>query len=106
MAIHIGKIIQGLVKQKGMAVTEFADRINYSRRNVYQIFDKETVDTGLLIRIGKILRQNLFFNYISEADIQKHIKSKSNNAELMAALINLTKKMEAIEKEQKKRIKR
>jgi phosphopentomutase len=101
MAVHIGKIIQGIVKQKGISVTDFAHQVTYSRRNVYQIFDKETIDTGLLIKIGKVLGQNLFLNYVSETDIQKHIKVKSTNADLMSALINLTKKLDSLEKEQK-----
>ena len=71
MTIHIGKIIKELVKNREMSVTAFADKVNYSRRNVYEIFDKETIDTGLLVKIGKVLGENLFLHYLSPEDIEK-----------------------------------
>lgn len=89
MSIHIGKIIQRLVKEKGFTVTDFAKKINYSRRNVYEIFEKNTIDTGLLIKIGKLLNDNLFLHYISEADILKYKNANTTKEELEDILINL-----------------
>lgn len=89
MSIHIGKIIKKLVKEKGISVTEFADKINYSRRNVYEIFDKENIDTGLLVKIGKVLEENLFLNYLSDSDVSLFKNSKSTSEELQEILNNL-----------------
>ncbi len=89
MSIHIGKIIKKLVKKKGISVTDFADKINYSRRNVYEIFARETIDTGLLIKINKILEVNIFLNYISDSDIKEIKNSKSTKEELNEILNNL-----------------
>jgi|GEM_PF-1054238 len=90
MSIHIGETIKNLVKNKGISVTEFADRINNSRRNVYEIFDKKTIDTGLLIKIGKVLEQNLFLLYVSEKDISEHqVSKKSANEEFIQTVDKL-----------------
>lgn len=92
MAIHIGEIIKNLVKKKGISVTDFADKINYSRRNVYEIFDKKSIDTELLVKIGKILEQNLFLNYISEKDISELINNKKTSADELINIIERLKK--------------
>ncbi len=89
MAIHIGKIIKKLVKKKGISVTGFADQINYSRRNVYEIFERETIDTGLLIKVSKVLEENLFLHYISENDISNFKNSKSTEEELKEILADI-----------------
>lgn len=89
MLVHIGKVIKRLVKEKGFTVTEFAEKINYSRRNVYEIFDKNTIDTGLLVKIGKLLNENLFLNYISETDIYKYKSNKTTKEEMEEILLLL-----------------
>src|SRR5688572_14952948 len=70
MKIHIGKKIKEAVKKSGMSVTEFAAQINYSRRNIYSIFEKESVDTSLLIKISEVLGQDFFTHY--NAGPKKH----------------------------------
>ena len=64
MKVHIGKKIKEAVDKSGMTVTAFAEKINYSRRNIYSIFSKESIDTQLLSKIGKVLDQD-FFNHFS-----------------------------------------
>ncbi len=96
MVVHIGKIIQKLVKESGMSVTRFADEVYYSRRNIYEIFDKKTIDTGLLIKISKVLKQNLFLNYISEADIVDFKNAKSTNEELTDILAGLKSEVQKL----------
>ncbi len=65
MKMHIGKKIQEAVKKSGMSVTEFAVKINYSRRNIYSIFEKESVDTALLTKISDVLQHDFFVHYSS-----------------------------------------
>ena len=77
MKVHIGKKIKEAVDKSGMTVTEFAEKINYSRRNIYsmlrlrsaQVFSKESIDTQLLLKIGKVLDQD-FFNHFANAKKQ------------------------------------
>ncbi len=99
MSIHIGEIIKNLVKSKGISVTEFADKINYSRRNVYEIFDKKTIDTGLLIKIGSVLGKNLFLLYVSDMEIAEHkADKKSTNDELVETVAQLKNIVTSLEK--------
>ncbi|MBI4944890.1 MAG: helix-turn-helix transcriptional regulator [Bacteroidetes bacterium] len=67
MKMHIGKKIKEAVKRSGMSVTEFAAKINYSRRNIYSIFEKESVDTSLLTKISDVLGQDFFVHYSSDS---------------------------------------
>ena len=61
--VHIGEIIKRVVKEKGLSVTEFGKRISKHRRNVYDIFLRESVDTELLQKIGKVLEHDFFSYY-------------------------------------------
>ena len=77
MKVHIGKRIKEKVKQSGMSVTEFAKRINYSRRNIYAIFDKETIDMGLMFKIGEVLDHNFLKDYVEQdEELQLHEPSQ------------------------------
>ncbi|PCJ88717.1 MAG: hypothetical protein COA57_03180 [Flavobacteriales bacterium] len=64
--MHIGNKIRELVKEKGLAVTEFAKKINYSRRNAYVIFSRKSIDTAVLKKIGEVLEYDFFKYYIKE----------------------------------------
>ena len=63
--MHVGKLIKKVVRHKGMTVVRFADKLSYSRANVYKIFEKKSIDTDLLMRISSILEFD-FFKEISE----------------------------------------
>ena len=82
MTIHIGHIIQSRVKDK-MTVTEFAGRLNYSRQSVYDIFEKTSIDTELLSRIGEVLGENLFYHYIPDPPVSKLIKVSNTLQDLI-----------------------
>lgn len=43
-----------------MTVPQFAESLPCTRENVYKIFKKENLDTGLLLSICKILHHNFF----------------------------------------------
>jgi hypothetical protein len=60
MEIHIGKLIKNRLEEIGMTKTEFARRINRTSQNVYDIFERKTIDTGLLFKISTILDSNFF----------------------------------------------
>ena len=83
MKMHIGKKIREAVKKSGMSVTEFAEKINYSRRNIYSIFNKESVDTSLLIKISEVLEQDFFVHYSSNP--KKHNIQQGEVAEQSGA---------------------
>jgi len=64
MSIHIGEKIKEVLKVSDMSVTEFAQKISYSRRNVYSILSKKSIDTELLERVSKVLEYNFFQGYL------------------------------------------
>lgn len=65
MAVHIGEIIKKEVERQHMSEEVFADRINTSRSNVYNIYTRPNLNTEQLRVISKALNINLF-NLISK----------------------------------------
>jgi len=55
MEIYIGKIIKEVFEDSGLSINELASRINNTRQNLYGIFERRTIDTGLLLRLRKPL---------------------------------------------------
>ena len=68
MGIHIGKKIKEEVQQKGISVSAFAKKINRSRNVVYDIFERESIDTDLLNKISKVLSCDFFSLYSSQKE--------------------------------------
>jgi transcriptional regulator with XRE-family HTH domain len=58
--VAIGKQIQAVVKKRGMKVEELAKRLNVSKPNIYDIYRRNSIDTGLLERLCKVLDHNFF----------------------------------------------
>lgn len=69
--VHIGGKIKQLVKERGLTVSEFARRINTSRENVYGIYKRKTLDTGLLLKINQVLQYD-FFQSFQSGSVELH----------------------------------
>lgn len=69
--IDIGKLIHEQVKRQGKSVTWLAQQLNYSRTNLYKIFDKTSIDTDVLLRISQALNYDFFALY-SQEFISRH----------------------------------
>lgn len=76
MAIHIGKKIREELYKQNISVIEFGNRINRSRNVVYDIFERESIDTGLLHKIGKELKVDFFSIYSIQKEYS-YINTKS-----------------------------
>lgn len=72
MSIHIGKKIKEELYRQGVSVTEFAKKINRSRNVVYDIFERESIDTELLNKISRILNCNFFSLYTIQKEYTMH----------------------------------
>jgi hypothetical protein len=75
--IHIGKEIKRVFTESGMKISVFSNKLHTVTRNVYKIFDKESIDTETLYRISEILQYDFFRLYISpkiEAPLLKNEK--------------------------------
>lgn len=68
MGIHIGQKIKEELYAQGISVSVFAKQINRSRNVAYNIFERESIDTGLLNRISKILNCDFFSMFSAQKD--------------------------------------
>ena len=63
--IHIGQEIKNTLLRQERSVTWFAKHLCCDRRNVYNIFLKQSIDSELLMRVSIILNKD-FFKLLSE----------------------------------------
>jgi hypothetical protein len=98
MAIHIGKKIKEELYKQGITVSSFAKKINRSRNVVYDIFERESIDTALLNKIGLILRIDFFSVYSDQKEYRKegvipvHVKDEKANYNSVAEQLRLLEK--------------
>ena len=66
--IHIGEIIRDKVSELGISKQKFGQMINIQRQNVVKtVFEKNSLDADLLIRISETLDFD-FFQYYRQKD--------------------------------------
>jgi len=66
MKVEIGHKIKEVFDATDMKLTDFADRLGTVRQNVYRIFKKRHLDTGLLLKISEVLNHNFFMYYVQQ----------------------------------------
>jgi DNA-binding Xre family transcriptional regulator len=66
-SVHIGSAIKRVVNEKGLNKSKLAGSLNMSVQNLHKIFDKDYVDTKLLIKISRHLDHD-FFEELYESD--------------------------------------
>lgn len=59
----IGKEIKDIVKKRGYTAEYMAKELNVSKPNVYDIYNRSSIDTGLLERLCQVLHHNFFSRY-------------------------------------------
>ena len=64
--IHIGKIIEEELRNQERTVSWFARKLLCDRSTVYAIFQRQSVNTDVLLQISRILNRNFFELYINE----------------------------------------
>jgi transcriptional regulator with XRE-family HTH domain len=65
MTVEIGQKIKEVFDQQNIKLTDFADALGTVRQNVYRIFKKRHLDTGLLLKISQVLNHNFFQYYVT-----------------------------------------
>lgn len=73
--MHIGKLIREQVDKQGKSVVWLANQLSCSRTNIYKIYDRSSIDTGLLLRISLILDYNFFAPYSEKIERQQQLVS-------------------------------
>lgn len=68
----IGQLIKERVDAQNLNVIDFAKMISKERSTVYNIFERDSIDTDLLKKIGQILHYD-FFQDLLEPETVKEI---------------------------------
>jgi hypothetical protein len=103
--IHIGKKIKEILDKTPISVVDFAKSINLTRNGAYKVFDKETIDTGQLQTISKVLNHDFFTYYeqtlsdVKENKAEYGYATKAEVADLAHAILKLTRAVERIEEQ-------
>lgn len=95
--VHIGKIIEQKLREKRYPITDFAKKINTDRSNVYNIFRRNTIDTGLLQKISEILEHDFFQYFISEQTKKDFLTDEANVPLFNNELLQMRHKIESFE---------
>ncbi len=80
---HIGKKIEEVVRLRKITIVSLAREINTTRNNIYNIFNRESIDTKLLSKISKHLNYN-FFEFLSKTEQVRILNSQPNIEDIAA----------------------
>lgn len=78
--VEIGEKIKEVFENRNMKLTDFADELGTVRQNVYRIFKKRHVDTGLLLKISQVLGYNFFQYYVSAPEASPANETGAQNS--------------------------
>jgi hypothetical protein len=95
--VQIGQKIQEVFESRKMRLSDFADQLGTVRQNVYRIFKKTDLDTGLLTKISEVLGHNFFQYYYSSDPTQtsstREVEEYRNQLDLSRKEIDYLKKI-------------
>ncbi|MCQ2974635.1 MAG: XRE family transcriptional regulator [Bacteroidales bacterium] len=57
---HIGIRIKEVMEQSGRKVSWLANKLCFSRGNVYKLYQKDNIDIKLLLKISELLEYDFF----------------------------------------------
>jgi hypothetical protein len=63
--MRIGEKVEARAKELRIGPTELARKIKSTKQNVYNIFQRDSIDTDLLLRLSKALSYDFFEHYRS-----------------------------------------
>ena len=66
----IGILIKEELEKQERSITWFARKLSCDRSNIYRLFQKESIDTNLLVRISILLCKDFF------SDLSDYVKEK------------------------------
>lgn len=71
MYIKIGQKIKEVVKSKRINVVQMANDLGMERSNLYNIFERDSIDTDLLKKIGHYVEYDFFQDLLEPETIKK-----------------------------------
>ena len=82
----IGKEIKDVVKQRGFTADELSSLLNVSKPNIYDIYKRSSIDTGLLERLCKVLNHNFFSRYAAQYRTERELELENFHKEQIRSL--------------------
>ncbi|MCQ2224618.1 MAG: hypothetical protein MJZ14_02680 [Paludibacteraceae bacterium] len=70
--MHIGQQIEKIFREQGRKVSWFAENLCCDRRNIYKIFERESIDTLLLSRISILLNHDFLQDLSNELNLTEN----------------------------------
>ena len=92
MVFHVGHKIREIADRKGMQISELGRRINTARQNVYKILNKKTMDTGMLLKISKVLEYDFFQHYTPLKEENQKLNAENSLLKEMIVLLKEKRK--------------
>lgn len=71
---------------------ELGYAVNTARQNVYKILNKKTMDTGMLLKISKVLEYDFFQHYTPLKEENQKLKSENSLLKEMIVLLKEKRK--------------
>ena len=59
---HVGHIIKAVFDEQGRKVNWFAEKMCCSRTNIYKMFEKQNLDSGMIALASKALNHDFFLD--------------------------------------------
>lgn len=69
-AMHIGHRIREVAHEQGHTSVWLARELGCDRTNIYRIYDKQSLDSSVLLRISRILRHNFLAELADEVETE------------------------------------
>lgn len=75
--VHVGSLIKAEFDRhpRKHTISWFAQQLNCRRGNIYDIFNRSSVDSELLIRISKVLKHDFFLEISTLIDNNDSIQN-------------------------------
>ena len=97
--IHIGEEIQERLRKKRMKVVDFSRKIDTNRNNIYDIFNRKSIDSGLLMKISEALEFDFFRLYSIPLSKNSLVQQLEDPLEELKNYEDLKRKSEKLEQE-------
>jgi hypothetical protein len=101
MGIHLGKLIKEEVYRQQISVSAFARKINRSRNVVYDIFERESIDTALLNKIVLVLHVDFFALFSQQKEYKRQLVQAPLLQDSTASTVSLRQHAEQLEQQNK-----
>lgn len=69
--LTLGELIEQKIEDSGIPKTKIAHKLDIDVTNLYRIFDKESMNTDLLIRISEVMDYNFIWELLRDPRLKR-----------------------------------